>query len=144
VVFERLHDGSFIREELSDLLGGGRSSRCGEVVPCHAVDRVRDVDHDLALDPVGVLADGVLDRGVVDGKDDDLASQRVVRPERGHRATELLRERARLLRVAVDDLHLVSARDGARADAAPHVARTDDRDLHRLPPQLSEIACRAP
>jgi hypothetical protein len=34
----------------------------------------------------------------------------------------------------VDDLDLVAARDHAGTDAAAHVARTDDRDLHAVPP----------
>ena len=53
---ERFHDGSSLREELGHLLGGGRPGRCDEVVPRLGVDWVGDVDDDLPLEPVAVLA----------------------------------------------------------------------------------------
>jgi hypothetical protein len=51
------------------------------------VDWVRDVDDDLARDPVRVFENGVLDAGVVDREHDDLAAEGVARSERAGRAT---------------------------------------------------------
>jgi len=65
-----------LRDELGDLLGGGAIRRCGQPVPRVGVDRVRDVDDDLASDPVRVLLDRLLDPGVVEGEDDDLPAER--------------------------------------------------------------------
>jgi hypothetical protein len=117
-------------DELGDLLGRRATSRRCQPVPRLGVDRIRDVDDDLASEPIGVLLDGLLDAGVVDGEDDYLAAERSRGVDDARGVAKLVGERPRLGRVAVEDFYVVAARDGARADAAPHVAGADDRDLH--------------
>jgi hypothetical protein len=117
-------------DELGDLLGRRATSRRCQPVPRLGVDRIRDVDDDLASEPIGVLLDGLLDAGVVDGEDDYLAAERSRGVDDARGVAKLVGERPRLGRVAVEDFYVVAARDGARADAAPHVPGADDRDLH--------------
>jgi hypothetical protein len=115
-----------------DLLSRG-ATRCGsQAVPGLGVDRISDVHHDLARQLIGVLADCVLDRRIVDGQEDDLAAEWRRRIKDIRRATEFLGELACIGGVAADDLDLVAAFDGASADSAAHVAGTYDRDLHRV------------
>jgi hypothetical protein len=64
---ERLYDWCSLWDELLDLLGGrGSGWRC-QPVPGLGVDRVGDVDDDLAGELVGVLLD--LSRRSLDGAD---------------------------------------------------------------------------
>src|SRR5215211_6581207 len=139
---ERLHHRCPLRDELLDLLGGGGSRWCCQLVPGLGVDGVGDVDDDLAGELVRVLLDGVLDAGVVDGKDDTITAE--LRPgfERCGGAAEVLGELLRFRRVAVDDLDLVASRDDAGPDAAAHVACTNDR--HACHGAASSGSCRAP
>jgi hypothetical protein len=106
--------------------GGGPWWR-GQLVPGLGVDRVGDVNDDLAGELVPVLLDGVLDAGVVDGEDDDLAAERRAGLECGRLLAELAGQLLRLRLVAVDDLDLVPTGHGAGADTAAHVPRTNDR-----------------
>jgi hypothetical protein len=76
---EGLHDGRPARDELCDLLRGRTSGLCGQPVPRLCIDRVGDVDDDLAIEAVGVLLHGILDARVVEGEDDDLAAEAGVR-----------------------------------------------------------------
>src|SRR5215217_277245 len=124
---ERLHHRRSLRNELGDLLGGGGSRWRRQPVPGLGVDRVGDVNDGLAGELVGVLANGVLDAGIVDGEDDHLAAERRPRIERGGGATAVLGELLRIRWVAVHDLDLVTSRDDAGSDAAAHVACTNDR-----------------
>src|SRR5215216_5706365 len=138
---ERLHDRCPLRDELLDLLGRGGSRWCCQLVPGLGVDGVGDVDDDLAGELIGILLDGVLDAGIVDGEDDHLAAERRPRIERGGGATEVLGELLRFRRVAVDDLDLVASRDDAGSDAAAHVACTNDG--HTCHGAASSGSCRA-
>jgi hypothetical protein len=124
--------------QAAGLLGGGGPWRRRQLVPGLGVDRVGDVDHDLAGELVPVLLDGVLDAGVVDGEDDDVAAERRSGLECGRLLAELAGQLLRLRLVAVDDLDLVSTGHGAGADTAAHVPRTNDRHLcHDAPPPRS-------
>jgi hypothetical protein len=93
---------------------------------------VGDVDHDLAGELVRVLLDGVLDAGIVDGEDHNLTTDRRSRCKRSGTDAELVGEALGLGWVVVDDLDLVTSCDGSGADAAAHVARANNRDLHLL------------
>jgi hypothetical protein len=124
---ERLHHRGPLGDELGDLLGGGGARRRGQPVPGLGVDRVGDVDDDLAGELVGVLLDGVLDARVVDGKDDHLAAEPRSGFQCGRSATEVGGELPCFHRVAVDDLNVVTASNGTGADAAAHVACANDR-----------------
>jgi hypothetical protein len=52
---ERLDDGGSLRDQLRDLFGGRAAGPGGQTVPRLRVDRIRDVDDDLAVQSVGVL-----------------------------------------------------------------------------------------
>jgi len=51
------------------------------------------VDNDLASEPIGVLLDGLLDAGAVDGEDDYLAAERSRGVEDARGAAKLVGER---------------------------------------------------
>src|SRR5512132_786243 len=131
LVLQAFTTGVPLRDKLLDLLGSGGARWRRQPVPGLGVDGVGDVDDGLAGELIGVLADGVLDAGIVDGEDDHLAAERSPGIERGGGATEVLGEPLRICRVAVDDLDLVASRDDAGSDAAAHVACTNDRHACR-------------
>ena len=80
-----------------------------------------NVHHGLAAELVAVLLDCLGDRRVVEGEHDEVAAEAAACIDGGRAVAQLSGERLRVLRIAVDDLDLVAARDRAHADPAPHV-----------------------
>ena len=124
---ERLHDVCALGGGGGDLLGhrvaGGRHESTSV-----GVERVGDVDEDLAGQRIAVVRDHVDCAGVQDGDDDDVARRRRAVRADGGAVADLLGERLRLGGVAAHELDGVAVLRRPGADGGGHVARADDAD----------------
>jgi hypothetical protein len=94
---EGLDDGGSSWDKLRDLRGGRAARLGGQTVPRLGIDRIRDVDDNLAVQPVGVLLGGVLDAGVVQRQHDHAAAEGSFSVERARGVAELVGELSRLV-----------------------------------------------
>jgi len=116
------------RGRLGDFLRARRAVGGGEPVG-RSIDRVADVDDDLAREGVSVLGDHRYDIGVPEGHDDDVPGRDGAELSRRGAAAESLGQLSGLGLIAADDLDGVAARHCQRADGAGHVPGSDDGDV---------------
>jgi hypothetical protein len=119
-----------------DLLGGGGVGGGCEAVE-GLVQRVADVDHDLAVELVAILLHEGPGTGVGHGQHDDVARKPVacaagldVGPARA--PAQLLSERLGVLAFRRQNLHVVAAGQHPGTDAAGHVAGSQDGHCHEF------------
>src|SRR3954471_12704883 len=129
---ERLHDVRARRDGLGDLLGTGSALR-GDQPGGVGVEGVGDVDDDLAVQRVPVLADHGHRAGVGHGEHHDVPGRGGAgRPDGGpvERGGQLLG----LGLVAADDLDAVAAGERPARESAGHGPHADDADAaHEMP-----------
>ena len=124
---ERLHDVCALGGGGGDLLGHrvarGRHESAGV-----GVERVGDVDEDLAGQRIAVVRDHVDRAGVQDGHDDDVTRRPCAERADGGSVADLVGERLSLGGVAAHELDGVAVLRRPGADGGGHVARADDAD----------------
>ena len=94
------------------------------------VNRVRDVDDDLAAELIAVSAEDIVDGGVPDGEHDHFTGERVADLTGAHLAGQLVRERLCLVAIGPEQRDGVASGKTAGRDAAGHVPGADDGDVH--------------
>ncbi len=98
------------------------------------VNRVREVDDELAVELVAVPAEDIVDGRVPDGEHDRVAGERVADLTGAHVAGQLFCERLCLLALGPEQRDGMASGKGAGRDAAGHVPGADDGDVHENGP----------
>src|SRR5215216_6112960 len=125
---ERLHDACAWRGRRRLLRA--RTGFGGDRLEGVDVERVGDVDHDLAVELGAVAAQHIGDDRVPDSKHDDVAGEGIADGARPRLAWQFAGERLGLLLRRAEQRDAVTAGEEAGGDATGHVAGADDGDVH--------------